>query len=430
MSGETPRPWTAAERVGFRFAFVYLVLFFFPFPQGLVKPAWLGNVFESIWRPVVPWVSERFLGARLVPSDNGSGDTAYDYARVGLMVVTAALGAAVWSLADRGRRDYRVLRAWSRIWLRYALALTMLTFGVVKVVMLQFEPPGYGRLLQPLGEFSPMALLWVFMGSSPLYTSFTGITEVVGGALLLFGRTTTLGALVVAGIMANVVMLNLSYDVPVKLGALHLLLVAAVLLAPEARRLLDFFVLNRATRPSELDPVWPGRTRGFARIVKILVVGSTIVYLAWDAARSYEEQTSARERAPVPPEGWYRVESVRRDGRAIAPAPVDEFRWRTISWRRGVLGVRALDGGVHRFKSEGDPLQGLVDVVSVNDKGEPVAGPTGSLQLRLNEDGTTGVVTGKLNGHAVEATVRRQNPGDFPLTSRGFRWISEEPFFR
>ena len=430
MGADTLRPWTAAERVGFRFVFVYLVLFFFPFPQGLINPAWLGNWFESVWRSLVPWVSERFLGIQAAPSDNGSGDTTYDYLRVGLMVLIAMMGAAVWTLADRGRPHYRGLQAWSRIWLRYALSLSMLTFGVVKVVMLQFEPPGYGRLQQPLGEFSPMALLWIFMGSSPLYTSFTGLAEVMGGVLLLFRRTTTLGALVVAGIMANVLMLNLSYDVPVKLGALHLLLVASVLLAPEMPRLLDFFVLNRPIRPADLDPAWPGRTRAVARVAKVLIVGSVLVYLAWDAARAYERQTSARDVPPVPPEGWYRIESIRRDEQAMPPMPADEMRWRTISWRGGMIGVRGLDGSVHRFKPEADFLMGPSAVVSVNEKGEPVSGPTGSLHLRLNADGATGVVTGVLNGHVVEATVRRQNPGDFPLVSRGFRWISEEPYFR
>jgi len=52
--------------------------------------------------------------------------------------------------------------------------------------MVQFEPPGYGRLTQPLGQYSPMALLWTFMGYSPLYTSFTGSAEVIGGVLLFF----------------------------------------------------------------------------------------------------------------------------------------------------------------------------------------------------------------------------------------------------
>jgi hypothetical protein len=430
MTTDTPRPWTPAHRVGFRFLFIYLVLFFFPFPQGLVNPQWLGNLSESLWRPLVPRFAA-LLGVQATPSDNGSGDTAFDYLRVLLMVIIAALGAVTWTLLDRRRPDYRTLQAWSRIWLRYALALTMLTYGSVKVVMLQFEPPGYGRLTQPLGDFSPMALLWIFMGSSPLYTSFTGVSEVIAATLLLFRRTTTLGALLVAGIMSNVAMLNLSYDVPVKLAALHILLLALVLLAPETQRLLDFFVFNRPTAPSDLAPRWHGRTLVASSLVKALFIASILVYLAWDTAESYQRQTAAREQLPVAPDGTYRLSALKRDGQPLPPLPTDEIRWQRLSLKQGVIGVRTVDGSVQRFKAQGDPCSQNATLVPCDDKGQPLpdATPAGTLRLTLDDHGA-GTLTGTFAGHQVEAAVLRQNRGDFPLISRGFRWISPEPYFR
>jgi uncharacterized membrane protein YphA (DoxX/SURF4 family) len=222
MYEEKPEKWTPAQRTGFRFLFAYLVLFFFPFPQGLVNPYWLGGLFSGFWDKVVPWFAD-LLHVSIPTSSEGSGDSTFANLRVLCMVVLASLVAVIWSILDYRRSNYRTLHSWARVWLRYALALCMLTYGSVKVIMVQFESPSYGRLVQPLGQFSPMALLWVFMGCSPLYTSFTGITEVLSGLLLFFRRTTTLGALLAVGIMSNVVMLNMSYDVPVKLSALHLL---------------------------------------------------------------------------------------------------------------------------------------------------------------------------------------------------------------
>jgi hypothetical protein len=52
---------------------------------------------------------------------------------------------------------------------------------------------------------------------------------VVGGALLLFRRTTTAGALVLIAVLTNIVTLNFSCDVPVKLFSSHLLLMAVSL---------------------------------------------------------------------------------------------------------------------------------------------------------------------------------------------------------
>src|ERR1044071_6897724 len=112
------------------------------------------------------------------------------------------------------------------------------------------------------GGTSPMRLMWAFMGYSLPYTVFAGLAEVTGGVLLLWRRTATLGALVVAIVMTNVVLMNLCYDVPVKLFSTLLLVFAIAIGLPDARRLLGA-VLGRAA--AELPPrarMTPGLERG------------------------------------------------------------------------------------------------------------------------------------------------------------------------
>src|SRR5437899_11151387 len=104
---------------------------------------------------------------------------------------------------------------------------------------MQFPPPALDRLVQPFGDASPMGLAWTFVGASPAYEIFTGTGELLGGLLLTMQRTTLLGALVAAGVMAHVVALNFCYDVPVKLFSSHLLALALWLMIPDARRLFD-----------------------------------------------------------------------------------------------------------------------------------------------------------------------------------------------
>jgi hypothetical protein len=53
---------------------------------------------------------------------------------------------------------------------------------------------------------------------SPAYESFTGTVELLGGVLLFFPRTTLLGALICLIGAGEVFVLNLTYDVPVKLS--------------------------------------------------------------------------------------------------------------------------------------------------------------------------------------------------------------------
>jgi len=39
-------------------------------------------------------------------------------------------------------------------------------------------------MIEPLGEFSPMGLMWTFMGYSKGYNRFVGGAEMLGGILL------------------------------------------------------------------------------------------------------------------------------------------------------------------------------------------------------------------------------------------------------
>jgi uncharacterized membrane protein YphA (DoxX/SURF4 family) len=423
--------WPATARVGFRFLFCYLLLFAFPFPQGLVNPYWLGSFLAPLWARAVPWFSH-LLGIPAIERNNGSGDTLFDYVRVLLMIAISAAATVIWSLLDRGRSNYRALYAASRVWIRYALALCMLTYGVVKVVMVQFEPPGTGRLMQPLGELSPMALLWVFMGFSPRYTSFTGLTEVASGILLLFRRTTTLGALVVVAIMTNVLMLNLSYDVPVKLGAIHLIVLALYLVAGDLARLLRFFVLNGPVAPADLGPEARGSWFAGSRWAKALLIGAGLTYLAWDTHTAYVRQAAMREAPPVAPDGAYQVISIRKDGRTLPPIDPGEFRWKRVTLRAGAIGVRGIDESRHRYKAAGDPFKAAVTLFPADSTGQPISGEAsvGTLRLLPTNDAAVLDLTGDFEGHRVDAVLKRQNAGDFPLMSREFRWVIEEPYFR
>src|SRR5262249_51191039 len=155
------------------------------------------------------------------------------------------------------------------------LAVTMFSYGFVKVFPLQFRPPTFARLIEPFGEFSPMGVLWSFMGVSKAYTIFSGAAEVIGGSFLLLRRTTTLGALVSGAVLLNIATMNFCYDVPVKLSSVHLLSMAILLLAPDLRRLFDMMVRNRPAGAADLaTPSFAGRrTRLAAFTVQVAFLG-------------------------------------------------------------------------------------------------------------------------------------------------------------
>src|SRR5262245_41045985 len=159
----------------------------------------------------------------------------------------------------------------------YELALNMLIYGLGKIGHTQFPFPPPGRLAETFGDASPMGLLWTFMGYSTGYNIFGGAAEAIGGVLLFLRRTTTLGALILIGVLSNVVALNFCYDVSVKIGSVHLLAMAFFLAAPDLHRLVSVLVLNRPA--PAVDLAWPAAPtwRRRARVaLKVVVVGALL----------------------------------------------------------------------------------------------------------------------------------------------------------
>ena len=133
-----------------------------------------------------------------------------------------------------------------------------------------------------------MGLLWTFMGASESYTIFSGISEMAGGLLVTARRTTLLGALVCIGVLGNIVMLNFSYDVPVKLLSCHLFAMAMFWPHPISAGSRSSFSSTSplSPRPSEVVAwKWP---HGAVIVVRTALV---IAFTSWVLVYSYDIYT-------------------------------------------------------------------------------------------------------------------------------------------
>jgi uncharacterized membrane protein YphA (DoxX/SURF4 family) len=193
------------------------------------------------------------------------------------MLVVACVATAVWSILDRQRENYFTLYKWFRLCIRICLAGQMFAYGWAKAVPLQMPYPSLTRLVERFGNFSPMGVLWASIGASPAYEIFAGCAEMLGGILLIVPRTTMLGALICLADMAQVFMLNMTYDVPVKLLSFHLILMSLFLLAPDLQRLANLFFLNRAAGPSTEPPLFATPRANRLALAAQVVVGIWLV---------------------------------------------------------------------------------------------------------------------------------------------------------
>lgn len=418
--------WSLAQRILFRFAFAYLVLYNLPFPLSHIPyvDALVTAPFGAFWSFLVPAVGDQVFGVDIIVEPNGSGDTTFNYVQVFCFLVLALAATAIWSFLDRGRAHYARLHEWLRVYVRFSLALTMLLYGLIKVIPSQFPAPSLDRLVQPFGDASPMGLLWTFMGASAAYTIFSGACETLGGLLLVARRTALLGALVSAGVLVNVVALNFCYDVPVKLFSAHLLLMAIFLMLPDLRRLANLFVLGRGAEPTEIRPLfrrkWLHRGALALRTVFIFGWAGMFLYQTWEGTKEYGF------RAPKPPlYGIWNVDELEMDGVARPPLVTDESRWRRLIFSYpGMVSIQDMGDTRHRFRLARDVRHKRLQLKKRDD-------PAWMSSLTYTQPGPERLVLeGTFDGHKIRAKLHRVKESDFLLVNRGFRWINEYPYNR
>lgn len=286
------------------------------------------------------------------------------------------------------------LHAGFRLLLRAALALPLIASGVVRLIPVQMPPLRPLDLLQRLGELSQGELLRTLVGASPVFQSFTGLAALLGGVLLLFPRTTLLGTLICAANLAMAVTLAVCYDLP-KLYVSGLFFLSLLLLAPDLRRLVDLFFLDRAVEPAEEPPAagrWPDRL--------LLLLGLGVI--AWGAAVAIPRFGELHP--PKPPfYGAWAVEELTVDGEEST----DPRQWRFAVFEDpDALDVELRIGSRKRYALDLD-----------------MAGKTMTLDRRARftfqepEDGVL-VLDGRLDGRRMRVKLRR-----VLLSSPWFHWI-------
>lgn len=417
--------FTRAQRIVFRFTFAYFFLYLSPTQLFDVLPGMDRVVAWStaFWNAILPWVAAHVFGiAREVKMvQTGSGDSTADYVQTACTAAAAAVIAALWSALSRP--PYRDRDLWTILYtyVRYALGTIMLGYGFAKAFPSQFQPPRPDQLLTPLGNASPMGLLWRFMGYSTPYTILSGLAEIAGGALLFFRRTTTLGALLLLFVVGNVVLLNFCYDVPVKLFSSNLLLMTLFLLWPEARRLATAVLGSRPVAPPDRRPHdLLVRFRGAHIALKAAFLVATIGMIAYQSYDTYEQYGAAAPKSPL--YGAYDVETFAKNGEIVAPLLTEKGRWRRVAVNNFMWAAFLMDDTSRRYRMKYDAEAGKVTLLQGDDK---------EYALTLTRPDPDHVqVEGALEGDKISVTLKKIDLTAMPLVSRGFHWTNEFPYNR
>jgi hypothetical protein len=417
-----PNDSTLTRRVAFRFGVVYLTLFCLAtqISGSLIPNLWITyRGLGRLWpmREITHWVARTAFGVNVPLDDVSGGETLFFWIEWSWVIVAALAVTVAWSLLDR-RRSYASWTPWCRLAIRLALAASLLEYGMTKVIPTQFPAPPLTALVTPVGEMTLSALLWTTIGSAPAYQIGTGCVEVLAGVLLLLPWTVSLGALLALVSLLQVLLLNLTFDIGVKLVTTHLIVLAVILLAPVARSLAAILVRLPPSRDALRRTRKADTTTGrIAIVLPILLSGYWLGMQAWINLSFWQVGGGGAPKSVL--YGIWNVEQLSVDGQVRPPELNDyDHRWRRVIFDDpAAVVLQRTDDSFANYGAAFDRGKGAF----VLTKGGSRTWASAFTYDRASNDQL--MLTGEMDGHRIEAQLRLVDPSAFPLLNSSFRWI-------
>lgn len=279
---------------------VWIVLFalFLPFSYG-VFPHFgydLTNGFSSISE----WIAINLFGTDIYSSPITS-DSAAQFVQAGILLILALLISII--LRKQKRFSKIQVGQFLHTSAAYILSFFLLKYGADKLFQFQFYAPEPNTLFTPLGMLSKDILFWSSMGSSSSYNTFMGLSEIIPAFLLLHHRTRLLGGLIALGVLVNVLAINFSFDITVKLLSMYLVTVSIFVISPFLKSLHSFFISHSETvsKPKKRIQLKPR--------VRIIVKSIAVILLFTEILLSYVrvESFNGRELEKIAHFGSYEI---------------------------------------------------------------------------------------------------------------------------
>jgi hypothetical protein len=414
--------WTLTRRVAFRFGVVYLTLFCLvtQISGSLIPNPWVPyRDLGRLWpvRVITHWVGRTIFGIDVPLDDVSGGETLFFWIQWAWIVAAAVVGTVIWSLIAR-RRSYTSSLPWCRLAIRLALAASMIEYGMTKVIPTQFPAPPLTTLVTPAGDMSLSALLWTTIGSAPAYEMVTGGIEVMAGVMLILPRTVTLGALLALASLAQVLLLNITFDIGVKLVTTHLIGLAIILLVPTGPLFAVWVGFRDEISAGGADPTFrrPFTSRP-AIAAQLLIAVWLLGMQAWINWSFWEVGGGGRPKSVL--YGIWNVERLSVDDQPGPPESNDyDRRWRRVIFDEPeAIVFQRTDDSFARYGASIDRGSGTIVLV----KGNSLTWTSRFTFDRAPDDRLR--LNGEMDGHRIQAELRLVDRSAFPLLNSGFRWV-------
>ena len=382
--------WKGYEKVLFRLAFIYFFLQVFPldwkYYRHLFSLNWFDLSFAEIFQ--IAKYTPQFVSGSYHPQDWGLATFA-DWI---FILIVAVIGTVIWSAVDKKNTHYTRLYAYLRILVRYRLAIAVIAYGFLKLFAIQAPYPSLSSLNTPYGDFTSWKLFSLSLGIVPGYQAFLGAVELLAGILLLFRRTSVIGATIIIFFTGNVFMSNLAYEGGEVVYSFYLVTLALFLVVYDGKRIINLIILHIPVAPARQALVWTGQLKIARLVLKSALILVFVLIYGFSAHRSSVKGGYHFTDHPGIKglKGLYTVKSFTLNGQLRPYSLTDSLRWQDVVFEKWA----SLSIKINK------------DYTALNDNVERVPIGTGSL---FEPAGTKGRVYYSFKADTLHHTIRLTN---------------------
>ncbi|MBL4755602.1 MAG: hypothetical protein JKY52_18670 [Flavobacteriales bacterium] len=290
------------------FWFVFLFIISLQFDYAVLPN--IGKITAPVFRGIGEWLG--------YSSEYGLVSDSREMYQHTLLLIPLSVLIAMFSFwLDQGGVYHERMKYWFHVGGAYFLALQLFKYGFDKLFKHQFYLPEPNTLFTPLGYLSKDILYWSTMGASYSYNVFMGLLEIIPAIMLLFRPTRLVGTLSTVAVMLNVLMVNIGFDISVKLYSAFLLFLGMLLVVPSIKRLYHVLILNQAVQLQSTFSIIKTRNQAFlVSVSKSLVVGLILYESLFMFFRTNNFNDDLAERSLL--HGAYDVQIFKRNGDTLS----------------------------------------------------------------------------------------------------------------
>lgn len=201
---------------------VFFLQFILFFPLSFLNDLQL-KITDFIFGNFTGFILEFFFNKK-----NSRIDYSSDSYSMLILIIILLLTSTIFS--------FIIKKKWMKIFLSITgyvcviyISVILIKYGIDKILKAQFPKPEPNILFTRFGNLDKDILFWSTIGTSKIYNITIGSIELFSGALLLFKRSRFLGLLLAIISFAQILIINISFDISVKLFSLILLLMSIFL---------------------------------------------------------------------------------------------------------------------------------------------------------------------------------------------------------